>query len=236
MVGVILEISISEVPVIVKGEPRGAIIAFLVATLWEFVHIEWMTHYHYESHKNQGAEEDRQVATNVEDKGRLIDALRPRPLVHSATDATMRGSVWLLLPVSVGLFLAGSLMEVARFSSFLKGETEGCVRGYNLYTLGTAIVKDQSLHLNSATPGVWTLYIAYILFVVVLPLFVHSLHVLGLGLNVHTRELCRIADICSTFVSVEVLLLGIFVVQVSEMCACNKLLFVMPSSLPFLVW
>jgi len=37
-----------DLPLIVRGEPGGAIIAFLIATLWEFVHIEVLTFFHEE--------------------------------------------------------------------------------------------------------------------------------------------------------------------------------------------
>ena len=46
MVGVLITANIADVPVIVTAEPRGAIVSFLVATLWECIHTEWMIHLH----------------------------------------------------------------------------------------------------------------------------------------------------------------------------------------------
>eukprot|EP00594_Rhizosolenia_setigera_P006029 CAMPEP_0178949476 /NCGR_PEP_ID=MMETSP0789-20121207/6072_1 /TAXON_ID=3005 /ORGANISM="Rhizosolenia setigera, Strain CCMP 1694" /LENGTH=419 /DNA_ID=CAMNT_0020630003 /DNA_START=182 /DNA_END=1438 /DNA_ORIENTATION=+ len=46
MVGTLLRISIGGVEVLTRAEPRGAILAFLVATLWEFIQIEWTIHKH----------------------------------------------------------------------------------------------------------------------------------------------------------------------------------------------
>lgn len=59
MVGVQIQANIADVPVIVTAEPRPAIIAFLIATLWEFVHFEWMTqlhHDHYHNHHNKASD------------------------------------------------------------------------------------------------------------------------------------------------------------------------------------
>jgi hypothetical protein len=212
MIGVTLQISVADgVPVIIKGEPRAAIIAFLVATLWEFVHIEWMTELHT---KNLNHAHDE---TN--DEKVVLSALRFRTEPgHAAakcrSPVTLRLSMWLLLASAIGLFLAGSLVEVMRFTSVLAGESEGCVRSYNLYKLGTVLVSDFFLQDNRDA-GVWTLYMTYIMLVAVLPLFVHAVHVVFV-LNGKVENLYRIAGICWTFASVEVLMLAVFVVQVRE--------------------
>lgn len=220
LVGVSLQIRVADVPVIIKGEPRGAIIAFLLATLWRFAHIEWITALHTRiiilNHRNDGQERE----PNEENAGTVVSAMRFQTTGSGTAVKSCRSPVMarlimsLLLAVAVGLFLAGSSTEVVRFTSVLGGESVGCVRSYNLYTLGAELVSDFSLEANSAKPGTWTLFIAYILLLAVAPLFVHAVHILVFVLNVKHKTLCRIADISWTFASVDVLLVSVFTVQV----------------------
>ena len=219
LVGVSLEVSVANgVPVIIKGEPRGAILAFLVATVWSFIHLEWMTELHAKVvvHDTDAKAEEPQERA-------VVNALRFKTKSNATKScrslATARLCMWSILALAIGLFLAGSLTELAQFSTFLSGETVGCVRSYNLYTMGTELVSAFFLQCNSAKPGTWTLYMAYILFCAVAPLFVSAVHVLVFVLNVKAKNLCRIASVVWTFASVEVMLLSLFVVQVRESVA-----------------
>lgn len=216
-----LEITVAGgVPVIIKGEPRFAIIAFLLATLWEFVHIEWMTHCH---HKNLSHAEEAEK--NGVQQGDVLDSLRFRTSccgsVHNSVacrgPGCLRAGMWLLLCLSIGLFLTGATFENIRFTSFLAGESEGCVRSYSLYTLGMELVSDFSLQSNGAKPYVWILFLAYMILLAVLPLFVHMVQVLVCILSVNEKKLCQAADMCWTFASVDVFLVGLYLVQVSKL-------------------
>merc|ERR1719263_2168181 len=46
LVGIQLRLKIGTVDVIMRGEPRFGIIAFFLATVWEFIQIEWIKGQH----------------------------------------------------------------------------------------------------------------------------------------------------------------------------------------------
>jgi hypothetical protein len=48
LIGVTMKMNSLSLPVIFTAEPRAAIITFLVATLWQFLHNEWLIHLHYQ--------------------------------------------------------------------------------------------------------------------------------------------------------------------------------------------
>lgn len=204
--------------IVIKGEPRFGILAFLIATLWEFVHIEWMTYYHEKvEEEEQPVEEEEEGITKGEG---ILQATRFRTDWRSdegalacAKPSILQVGVILLLFLAVNLFVAGSVTELVSFTSLLSGE-EGCVTSYNLYTLGMALVSDFFLYENSSTAGVWTLCITYLLSVAVVPLFVHLVHALVLVLDIKSKMLCKIADISWTFACTEVLAIAVFTVQV----------------------
>jgi len=205
MIGVLLEINVADgVPLVLKAEPRPAIIAFLVATVWEFIQIEWMVNLH----------EELFVEKDHHDKiTRMVPAwYRNGVQTHSWA---VRAGMWLLVTVATGLFLSGSILDAIRFTSVLGGETAGCVRSYNLYEIGTTLVSDFFLLANDAAPGVWTMSISYLLFLAVFPLYCHFVHLLSFFFNIRQRHMCLLADQCWTFASVEVLVLAIFTVEVS---------------------
>lgn len=205
MVGVLLEINVADgVPVVIKAEPRPAIIAFLIATVWEFVQIEWMVSLHEEL---------------WDERDRRDKMVRTVPTWYrngvQTNSLTVRALMWLLWAVATGLYLSGSILQAVRFTSVLGGETGGCDRTYNLYEIGTTMVSDFFLLANDAVPGVWTMTISYMLFLAVFPLYCHMVHMLSFLFNIRQRQMCIIADQCWTFASVEVLVLAIFTVEVS---------------------
>lgn len=205
MVGVSLEINVADgVPLVIKAEPRPAIIAFLVATVWEFIQIEWIVALHEKLCTSQDHEEKMQ---------RMVPPWYRDGVRNNSW--TVRGSMCLLWIIAVGLLLAGSIMEGIRFTSVLGGETAGCIRSYNLYELGAYLWSDFFLLANTAKPGVWTMAIAYVLCLAVFPLYGHLVHALSFWFDIRHRYMCIIADQCWTFASVEVLVLAIFTVEVS---------------------
>lgn len=219
LIGVTLEVMINGVPVVIKGEPRPAIVAFLFATLWEFFHLEWMTHCHQKKIDYEPTENE-QVTLNAMRFQSGWNSER-NPLV-SKSPKCLRLGMYVLITTVIGLFLAGSLLDCIRFTSVLAGEAEGCVRSYNLYTLGTAFVSDFFLHLNKANAATWILFLAYIICIIVLPLFVHLVHALVCLFNVKGKRLCLLSDMCWTFASVDVLLIAVITAQVSTFFVCSR--------------
>ena len=215
IVGVLLQLNVSGgVPVIARGEPRPAIIAFLIATLWEFVHIEWMTLYH---NRMLHTSEHEESPSSPKDST-LVQAVRfntsEGPPRKCSNPATLHGFLLLLLLCTLGLFAAGSTLELVRFTTVKTGEEGGCPRSYNLYTVGLEAISEIVRHDNDAEWAVWTMYVAYAAFVIIIPWAVHGVHILGLACGVRSKGLFELADMAWTFASVEVFLIGLFVVEV----------------------
>ena len=242
LVGVLLQLDVGGTEVATRAEPRPSIIAFFLATLWEFCQIEWVVHCHNRYVQNDedesedgkkevpsaSAEETGPADQTNDNKlpGHLLDAMRFRTKMSSNDDtlglANATGTrLWVafLLIVSLALYLAGSLSELVQFSSFGAGDTVGCKNSYNLVTLGNAMVSELGMTANSAAAGTWTLYIAYVILVLFLPITVHCMQLLLLALasfgdNKETnRRVCRWTASLWGFSSVEVLLIGVFSVE-----------------------
>ena len=212
MVGVLLEINVADgVPLVIKAEPRPAIIAFLVATVWEFIQIEWIVGLHDKLCSPQ----DR-----VDKIRRTVPAWYRDGVRTNAWN--VRASMWLVWTLAIGLLLTGSLLELIRFTSVLGGETAGCIRSYNVYELGAELVSDFFLFANNAKPGVWTMTISFFLFLVVFPLYGHLVHALSFLFDIRQRHMCLLADQCWTFASVEVLVLAVFTVEVSPFATVEE--------------
>jgi hypothetical protein len=157
----------------------------------------------------------------------LLDAMRFRTRL-SSNDETLgvynRTGIYLwiafLLLSSLILFLTGCLTEFIQFSSYGAGDAAvGCHRSYNLVTFGNAMVSESVLIANSAVAGAWTLYVAYILLVLFLPITVHCMQILLLvlasigGYKEKNRLVCQWTASLWSFSSVEVLLIGVFAVE-----------------------
>lgn len=209
LIGVSLHIGGADgPPLVIKGEPRGSIISFLVATICVNFQIEWITELHVKAFhvKTEGTECKDPIAFAL----RFRTASKSLKSCRSPAMAKLTvGFFWAL---TLGLFLAGSLSEVITFTSFLGNSS--CVQSYNLYTLGTELVAASSLQGNSVKPQVWTLFMGYLLLAIVLPLVVHSVHGLVFVLDLKTEKLCRLANVGWTFASAEVLVLALLVLQV----------------------
>jgi Paraquat-inducible protein A len=259
MIGLSLQINVGNdqsIPLILKGEPRAAIISFLIATIFSFIHLEILNEYHIHqyhtychNHNNKLQQQPlppSQEPTNDESMinptnyentivyTSLYDALKIYPIYCSnrTTDMTKnvirfrspiigRLLLCILFSISIALLIIGSIVDVVHFTSYTSdsdtnnSNNAGCIHAYNLYTLGTMLVSNFFLYDNSALPGVYTLFIAYLLFIIVCHVVVHMIHFITLWINLPQQKIvCRVADFCWTFASIEVLLLGIFTVQV----------------------
>ena len=241
IVGVLLEITVAQtVPVIIKGEPRFAIGAFFIATVWEFIHLEWMTLCHERTLRSQQdvgggtpaaatipppptpTERDEEEDVVQDPIPRQSTTQQQQPLTQSST--VRLGMVGIYLVCTIALLLTGSLLEIIRFTSILaptdgvveaSDELAGCVRSYTLYSFGTAMVSDMSLHLSSSgtIALTWILFLfGYVMLLMVLPLLVHLIQITT---NIKSQSmLSMVAEISWTFASVDVFLVALFVVQV----------------------
>ena len=207
-----------DVPLVVKAEPRGAIIAFLFATIHEFVQIEWMTHCHQVHLPRKDSRQQRGGGGEADTVWKALcfeNGFMSNNSPYGCSSSWLpRLGFMLLLMVSMGLLVTGSILESIRFTGTVGGDTEGCEKTYNVYSLATALISDFSFHKNSAKAGIWILFISYWILVVGLPVLVHLIQLSVLLLNVKSKFLCQLAYISSTFASIEVLILGLFVVQV----------------------
>lgn len=206
--------SVNGLPLVIKGEPRGSIISFLVGTLWVCFQIEWITELHTRNIHFNNEQAEFQDA-------RVLCALRFRTASNSVkscrSPALAQLTIGFMLALTIALFLGGSLTEVIRFTSSLDNSSV-CIKSYNWYSLGTELVAAFLLQGNSVKPQEWTLYMTYIFLVIVFPLLVHTVHCLVLILDAKTSLLCRLADVGWTFASAEVLVIALLVLQVRFPC------------------
>ncbi|KAG7344185.1 paraquat-inducible protein A domain containing protein [Nitzschia inconspicua] len=240
LVGVLLQLNVGGTEVATRAEPRPSIIAFFLATVWEFTQIEWVVHCHnqhvqYPADSTETKEErspavDAGDAPAAEIKGsnptHLLDAMKFRTKLLS-NDNTLRLSkvtgmhLWVafLLISTLALYLAGTVMEIVQFTSFGAGDNIGCKHSFNLVTFGNAMVSELALTANSAEAGTWTLYIAYVILVLFLPITVHCMQIVLLTLasfgenKERNRFFCKWTSSLWGFSSVEVLLIGLFSVE-----------------------
>ena len=208
----VLELNLNGVPVIARGEPRPAIIAFLVATLWEFVHIEWMTLFH---HRNTASHSNIQADQNPSNLAYAIRFNAGKVYKEFKDPLLLRGFLAILLLIAIALLAVGSTVDLVRFTTTLEGQSAGCVRAYSLFTFASIALSDLVLHENGAVPGIWTLVLSFTFFVQIIPWFVHIAHAMAIWFGVKSRALFRFADGCWTFSCVEVFLISLYVIEVS---------------------
>jgi hypothetical protein len=245
LVGVLLQLNVGGTQVATRAEPRPAILAFFLATLWEFCHIEWVVHchdhhVHYHDDDNNENEASKVSAENMEQGDgpeenpagssskdqHLLDAMKFRTKLSSNDDTlsvknttAIRAWVAFLLVSTLTMYLAGATTELVQFTSFGAGDDVGCKRSYNLVTLGNAMVSELALTSNNSKASTWTLYIAYVILVLFLPIVVHVLQIVSLSLATFgnhkdkNRKVCRVTSSLWGFSSVEVLLIGIYSVE-----------------------
>jgi hypothetical protein len=216
MVGAALPIVLAggEVPVVLRGEPRGAIVSFLVAALWNFAHLKWLLHQHtllYQSEEMQSiafSPSPAQVLRGMRFASTKIDQVWANP-------GYAKLALQVLLLASIALLAAGSTLELISFTSVLGGESVGCPRRYTLYSLGTALVSDFALTDHAAPFAIWILCLAYFVFVGVVPWLVHVVHAsFFLGRVSWPADVFEITNVAWIVASIEALLLSINAIQV----------------------
>mmetsp|Transcript_7525 Transcript_7525/g.13201 ORF Transcript_7525/g.13201 Transcript_7525/m.13201 type:complete len:677 (-) Transcript_7525:1979-4009(-) len=230
LAGVLLELNVGGLEVATRAEPRPSIIAFFVATLWEFTQIELTVHLHNRHVRYRGDDEIQGDSRTKEraptDSDHLLSSMRFRTSLWSNKKtlaptnlAALCAWVVFLFVFSLATYLSGAVTELIRFTSLGAGDTLGCKRSYNLVTFGNAMVSELALTDNSALAGTWTLYVAYVILVLCLPIVVHILQsvilvmsFLGIDKDRYKR-VCQVTSSLWGFSSVEVLLLGIFAIE-----------------------
>lgn len=191
LVGVQLQLNIGGTEAVIRAEPRFGIIAFLLATVWEFVQIEIIKAMH---------EKKVLGGNNPQAAEMLLFSNILMPL--------------LILVTSLGLYIAGAILEIAYFTS---ADTNGsCNKSYNLISLGNALINDLSMTGNGAAGQTWILYSTYIVLNLAFPIITHImqiLFILGWINGKHYKTMFQWATAIWCFACVEVLLLGIFAVE-----------------------
>mmetsp|Transcript_35984 Transcript_35984/g.61382 ORF Transcript_35984/g.61382 Transcript_35984/m.61382 type:complete len:556 (-) Transcript_35984:93-1760(-) len=194
MVGVQLQLNIGGfAEAVIRAEPRFGIICFFLATVWEFLQIELMKAMH----------EKKVLSANVSKDGE---------------ERLLFSQLWipfLLLLISVGLYSSGTYMEFLYIATKNYGSDEACVKSYNIYTFGNALINPISMSSNSAAGQTWFLYIVYVLLVLALPILTHFMQIIFIGSS-RTKKLNKLIQCASTiwlFACIEVLLIGIFAVE-----------------------
>ena len=167
------------VEAIVRAEARFSIIAFFLATLWEFIHIEivklmyerkilGMDHSKGGRGDNGDVEEAREAAAD-----KKSDELFDEPLPVKR--------LWIpivLVVLSIGLYLAGAILDLVTFKS--ADTASVCIRNYNLVTLGNALVDYEGLAANMTPGQSWFLYLCWVFLLLVLPIATHIMQLLVL--------------------------------------------------------
>lgn len=193
LVGVQLQLNVGGTEAVTRAEPRFGIIAFFIATVWEFIQIEWVKVMHERvlPPKNNETGEDRLFFTKL----------------------------WmpvLILLVSLALYIAGAIMEVVYFASADLGSDGVCKRSFNLVTLGNALINEISLTSNSAPGQTWILYLSYVALILLFPILVHVLQICFIVGWFKSNKLKRLINWTLAiwfFACVDVLLIGVFAVE-----------------------
>ena len=194
LVGVQLQLNVGGTEAVTRAEPRFGIIAFFVATVWEFLQIELIKVMH----------EKKVLLPNHTEAGE---------------DRLYFSRLWvpvLFHLVSVGLYIAGSIIEVVYFASADFGSNGVCKRSYNLVTLGNALINEMSMTSNSTPGQTWILYLSYVALILMFPILTHVLQICFIAGWAKSKKLQRLFDWTLAiwfFACVDVLLIGIFAVE-----------------------
>ena len=195
LVGVQLQLNLGGIEVVTRAEPRFGIIAFFLATLWEFFQIELIKVMH-----------ERKVLGEEE-----ADSL-----VRGDRSALAR--LWILaliLLATIALFVVGAISEFISIES--SNDSGGvCLKSYNLVSVGNALINELSLAGNVSPGHTWFLYLVYVLLVLAFPVLTHMMQIIFVVVSFQSKTLKHLikwASAISCFASVEVLLLGTFAVE-----------------------
>ena len=212
LVGVQLDLNVGGTVAITRAEARFAILAFLLATVWEFIQIEWMKIKHDQYlalHKNNHNKTTHSSAPNENESQ---DNQEGKEETSNPHRFAMTVALWLL---AVGLYVAGASIDIFKIENYDFGTSDGCILSYNLGTISTALVNDVSFADNQTKGQSWTLFFFYIIFVFIFPISVHLLQISYLVLPHAKRKhtIGHLTGILWGISSVEVFLIGLFAVE-----------------------
>ena len=198
LVGVQLQLDVGGTEAITRAEPRFGIIAFLLATVWEFLQIELIK----AMHERKVVVRQGGLSTNHSEAGE---------------DRLLFSNLWvpvLILAASLGLYISGAVTEIVYFAS--TDSTGTCTKSYNLVTLGNALINELSMTSNSAPGQTWILYLSYVILNLVFPILTHLLQICFIVGWFRSKKLKRLIDWTLAiwcFACIEILLIGIFAVE-----------------------
>ncbi|KAL7544644.1 hypothetical protein ACHAWF_008018 [Thalassiosira exigua] len=193
LVGVQLQLNVGGTEAVTRAEPRFGIIAFFLATVWEFLQIELIKAMH-----------ERKVLAGTNESGR---------------ERLLFPKLWtpvLILVTSLALYISGAVTEIVYFSSADYGSAGVCKRSYNLVTLGNALINEHSMTGNSAKGQTWILYLSYVVLNLAFPIITHLLQICFIAGWFRSKILKRLIEWTLAiwcFACIEVLLIGIFAVE-----------------------
>jgi hypothetical protein len=197
IVGVQLQLNLGRgLEVITRVEPRFAIIAFFLATLWEFFQIELIKVMH--ERKAFGNQDN---AHQEEEGVRLFFAHLWIPV--------------LMLTATIALYIVGAISEFIYIESF-NGSGGMCLKSYNLVSVGNALVNELSMADNMVPGQTFSLYLVYVLLILAFPILTHTIQIVFIIARSQSKtlkSLIKLASVISCFASVEVLLIGTFAIE-----------------------
>jgi hypothetical protein len=214
ILGVQLQLDVGGTEAVIRAEPRFGIIAFFLATIWEFVQIEVMKAMHEDKVLGHGKSSDEEGNEGDENNNG-----------NSVEERLLFSQLWIppvILVASIGLYIAGAVTEIVQFTSTDINAESGCTKSYNLVTLADALINDLGLTDNAAAWQTWILYCVYMLLNLALPVLVHLLQIIFMvrwrkkTSTEQLQNLIRLSQWTSAFwcfACVEVLLIGIFAVE-----------------------
>eukprot|EP00980_Cylindrotheca_fusiformis_P023272 scaffold10310_cov81-Cylindrotheca_fusiformis.AAC.3 len=232
LVGVQLQLDVGGTEAITRAEPRFGILAFFLATVWEYLQIELVKVMHED--KVRGKKKNEVVADTTKEE---IGQDNSNNGSATSSNSTKEGELeedgklffpqlWIpagLLVLSIGLYVSGSILEIVQFTSTdINVEQSTCTNSYNLISLADALINDLSLSDgNSAAWQTWILYLIYIVLNLVLPIFVHLLQMLLIfrWKTEKPRDMEKLQRLSLwisamwCFAGIEVLLLGVFAIE-----------------------
>jgi len=228
LVGVQLQLNVGGTEAIIRAEPRFGLLAFFVATLWEFLQIEIIKAMHEDKvlqlHGNKAESNDAANSNSDDDKEEPSNTNQEKGASRLYFDQLAIPAV--LWFVSVGLYIAGAVLQIVHFTSKDLAADEGCDQSYNLITLAKAMISELGLIDNSVAWQTWVLYIVYLLLNLVLPILTHILQFWSIlqwkkyQTNTVDRQLLAKLQKVSLWTSaiwcfacIEVLLIGVFAIE-----------------------
>lgn len=217
IVGLQLQLKIAGLETITRAEPRFGILAFFLATVWEYFEIELIKAMH-DRKMNEGglstsgcAGGNSSKPVEIEGNGEKEDGQQRSHPPFSKLLVPL-----FILSASIGLYIAGAMSQILAFESQDFGSTSVCKRSYNMVTLGNALINEISLTNNPAAGQTWTLFFAYIILSFILPILTHLLQVGYIVGWYRSQKLKLLVDWTSSvwcFACIEVLLIGIFAME-----------------------